>query len=134
MSKGLCPRAQPCKSCPFRRDVPSGIWAASEYDKLPAYDRDTAYQPAAPFMCHQADGHLCSGWVAHNDPYELLALRLGVAHGTVDASALGYTTDVPLFASGAEAAEHGRRDIDDPGEEARDMVAHLMTVRARGRS
>jgi hypothetical protein len=127
----LKPRPQPCKSCPYRRDVPSGIWAAEEYDLLPSYDCDTPYQPPTPFGCHQASGHLCSGWLGYRNPYNLLALRIGLTNETVDASALNYHTDVPLFASGAEAAEHGKRDIEDPSDEACELVEQLLIVRAR---
>jgi hypothetical protein len=35
------PTKYPCPSCPYRKDVPSGVWAPEEYDKLPAYDNDT---------------------------------------------------------------------------------------------
>jgi len=42
-----------------------------------------------------------------------------------------YQSPVPLFASGAEAAEHGIKDIEEPGEEARAMVAKLMELRER---
>jgi hypothetical protein len=56
--------------------VPSGIWAAEEYDKLPLYDGETFEQAPHLFMCHQRDGSLCGGWLACHDPHELLALRL----------------------------------------------------------
>ena len=128
------PRPNPCPSCPYRRDCPSGVWAAEEYDKLPSYDGPIHEQAmaggTAPFGCHQADGHLCSGWVAHRDPAELLAVRLGLLNGSVDPATLDYTTDVPLFGSGAEAAAHGKRDIDAPSAAARDTVRKVVTVRA----
>jgi hypothetical protein len=127
----LRPRENPCKSCPYRQDVPSGVWSAEEYDKLPNYDGDTAYQDHTPFACHQADGYLCSGWVGHGDPHDLLALRLGVSIGMIHPSVFDYRTNVPLFASGAEAAEHGKRDIAAPDEDAYDMVEHLLKVRSR---
>lgn len=28
-------RSQPCDTCPYRQDAPSGLWSASEYAKLP---------------------------------------------------------------------------------------------------
>ena len=49
------PAPRPCDSCPYRQDVPSGIWAASEYAKLPAYDAPTCAQSARLFLCHQHD-------------------------------------------------------------------------------
>jgi Family of unknown function (DUF6283) len=129
------PRPNPCPTCPYRRDVPSGIWAASEYDKLTTYDGEIYEQAiaggTAAFGCHQADGHLCSGWVAHRgDPAELLAIRLGLFNHSVDPATLDYTTAVPLFASGAEAAEHGKRDLTTPDERARAFVRKVATVRA----
>lgn len=46
-AKKLTLRDNPCHSCPYRRDVPSGVWATEEYDKLLPYDADTASQPSA---------------------------------------------------------------------------------------
>lgn len=94
------PAKVPCGSCPYRRDVPSGIWEQHEYDKLPQYDGETWQQSPAVFLCHQRDGHLCSGWLACHGPEELLALRFpGAAHPI----AFSYKTDVPVFSSGDEA-------------------------------
>lgn len=105
------PAPRPCQSCPYRRDVPSGVWAASEYAKLAAYDRDTAAQPAEMFLCHQnspdaAQSRLCAGWAAcHGD--QLLALRLAGARRDlppeVVRAAMDYVSPVPLFDSGAAA-------------------------------
>jgi hypothetical protein len=102
--------------------VPSGIWAATEYNKLPHYDRDTALQPAALFLCHQNDpgssqSRLCTGWTAcHGE--ELLALRLAASRGHIDeatyAAAIDTRPDVELFESGQAAARHGLEDIDSP--------------------
>lgn len=114
------PRKNPCASCPFRKNVPSGIWDKSEYEKLPAYDGEMHEQTnTAVFMCHQNDdGSACSGWLAHRDPEDMLAVRLGVMHDQLDPSCLDYTTDVPLFESGAAAARHGMKDIESPSEAA----------------
>jgi hypothetical protein len=115
-------RPAPCISCPYRRDVPSGVWHESEYDKLPNYDGDTAYQSPAVFDCHQKDNTVCAGWLGHRDPFDLLAVRLGVSMGVLPEEALDYTTKVPLFATGEEAAEHGKREIENPGEAARKII------------
>lgn len=124
MSDLLTPRKTPCASCPYRLDVPSGVWDRSEYEKLPPYDNDTGSQPPNLFMCHQQDGHLCSGWCAvHGD--ESLALRLGVSFGHVDPSAIGYTTTVPLHPSGRAAAEHGMKDYTAPQERARKTIEKI---------
>lgn len=126
--KNAPPKAHsvPCGSCPYRRDVPSGIWEQEEYDKLLDYDGETWEQSIKAFWCHQYDGTLCSGWLACHIPNQLLALRLP---GTCDPSVFDYKTDVPVFASGAEAREHGMRDINNPGPAALKMVAGLMKQR-----
>src|SRR5262245_17774253 len=121
------PAPKPCESCPYRCDVPSGVWSANEYEKLPHYDGPTHLQPMAVFQCHQHDrdsdkARLCAGWVACHGS-ELLALKIGVATGQLDPEVLAYTTDVEVFGSGEEACDHGLLDIDDPGPEARALVA-----------
>jgi hypothetical protein len=122
----LKPAKQPCGSCPYRRDVPSGIWSAKEYDKLPIYDApilDQILARAGVFLCHQKDGHLCAGWLAcHGD--NLATLRIGWQK--YDPSTFTYATDVPVFASGAEAREHGLRDIAKPGVKANKMMSGLI--------
>jgi hypothetical protein len=123
------PRPRPCGSCPYRQGVPSGVWDASEYAKLPEYDGDTGGQALATFMCHQKDGSVCSGWLGHRDPYDLLAVRIGVMTASLDESCLDYQTDVPLFATGAEAAAHGMRDIRHPGHAAEETMRKITTKR-----
>jgi uncharacterized protein DUF6283 len=129
----ITPRKRPCASCPYRRDVPSGLWEAHEYDKLGSYDGDTAVQAIAgafkAFFCHTKDGHLCAGWVGCHDMHENLAIRM---HDGVDYDAvLNYRSPVPLFASGAEAAAHGKRDIANPGPEAQRKIEQLIRARQR---
>jgi hypothetical protein len=118
--------ARPCASCPYRKDAPSGLWAAHEYDKLLAYDGEIGEQVMAGawgvFLCHQRDGHLCAGWVAGHGPHNLLALRVD---DEVDPSVFDYTTDTAVFASGAEARAHGLRDIDQPGAKAQRLMGKL---------
>lgn len=115
------PAAAPCKSCPYRCDVPSGVWDATEYAKLSGYDGEMWRQHQALFMCHQQDGCLCAGWLACHGSDDLLALRLRPVHG----SAYGYISPVPVFASGAEAAAHGMADIRRPQARAQAVMARL---------
>lgn len=131
------PAANPCGSCPYRRDVPSGVWHRDEYAKLPSYDDPTYAQPPNLFLCHQTgadDPHarLCAGWVGCHGS-ELLALRLAAADGRLNARdverVFAYSTAVSLFASGAEAAEHGTRDIEYPSEEALSAVTKILRRR-----
>jgi hypothetical protein len=136
------PAPRACSTCPYRRDVPAGVWAASEYVKLAGYDGDTSCQPVGVFQCHQGGrgrpgARVCAGWAAVHGRQEggraLLALRLGVVFGTLSArvveAILSYRTTVPLFTSGAEAAEHGMARIGDPGADARQAMGKIMRRR-----
>jgi len=123
--------ARPCASCPYRKDAPSGLWSQDEYDKLPIYDgeiTDQVFKGAfAVFMCHQKDGTLCAGWVAGHRPHELLALRVAGMHGErIDDSVWDYKTDIAVFSSGAEAREHGMRDMAQPGSKARRLMEKFL--------
>lgn len=135
MAGNAAPAPHPCSTCPYRRDVPSGVWEAEEYAKLPPYDRPTGDQPPRAFFCHQQNGHLCSGWVGCHDMQESMGLRIGHLAGVltdedVDA-ALDYVCPVPLFSSGAEAAEHGLREALSPGREARRAASKVTARRER---
>jgi len=114
----------PCKSCPYRCDVPSGIWDESEYHKLPDYDRDTWDQPQSLFMCHQDNGEACRGWFETHGT-DLLAVRLANIQDRLTFPVEG-SCQVPCFASGAEAAENGLREIDEPGETSQRWIASLQ--------
>lgn len=123
----------PCASCPYRRDVPSGIWDPSEYAKLSAYDADTGDQPWQAFGCHRDDGRLCAGWLGHRRPQDLLAVRIGVTSNSYPATIMRYRTDVPLFGTGAEAAEHGLSAVSAPDPDAVQAAAKIVRARrARG--
>jgi hypothetical protein len=133
----IVPAPRPCGSCPYRLDVPAGVWAAHEYEKLPPYDNQTAFQPPSAFFCHQADGHLCAGWVGcHDMRHNLGFFRLLVTGmqkldpGDIDAIA-NYATDVPLFASGTEAALHGLSGVANPSPEAQRLIDRLTRKQER---
>ena len=113
----------PCGSCPYRCDVPSGLWHRDEYENLPGYDGQTWEQSPNLFLCHQRDGNLCAGWLACHDPRELLALRLHARE--VNPAVFAYETDTPVFKSGADAARHGMREVAAPGPRASRMIAGL---------
>lgn len=113
----------PCRTFPYRLDVPSGVWAAEEYDKLARYDGDILSQATSdgatrPFHCHSTPDDLCAGWAGHRDPTDLLAVRVGISRGVLAPEVADYRTDVPLHPSGAAAAAHGERDIEQPGPAA----------------
>jgi hypothetical protein len=113
------------------------VWASSEYAKLAAYDRDTAAQPAEMFLCHQnppdtAQARLCAGWAGcHGD--QLLALRLAGARRElppdVVRAAMDYISPVPLFESGAAAAQHGVRELAAPSERANAVIDAIVRRR-----
>lgn len=132
----LPPAKRPCPSCPYRRDVPSGVWVIEEYAKLPLYDGETFEQPPGFFMCHQQDGRPCAGWVACHDMDQSLAFRLAATNMDEQTARaiLDYETDVEVFSSGREAAEHGVRDIVKPGPEARQQMDRLLRKTRRRRS
>lgn len=117
----------PCKSCPYRRDVPSGIWARSEYERLPSFDGeilDQLFNAAFNvFLCHQQDGKLCAGWIGTHGANNLLACRFGSER--LHPSVWRYVSPVPLFASGEEAARHGLRRIRRPDRNAQRVIARL---------
>jgi Family of unknown function (DUF6283) len=133
------PAKAPCRSCPYRRDVPSGVWAKEEYEKLPGYDGTTGQQLEAgamgAFFCHQQTGRLCAGWVGCHDMNESLGLRLASMHGSISErdvdAAFDYVSPVPLFDSGAEAAAHGLAQLEEPGEQARRTIDRLERKRPR---
>lgn len=119
----------PCGTCPYRKDVPSGVWAEAEYSKLPQYDGDMTEQAmqggTALFMCHQKDGCLCGGWLKTHGVHNLIALRLR----QVDPSVFDYDPPTEVFASGAEAYLHGIAHIDDPQPEALKKIQGLLKKR-----
>lgn len=133
MSEPLTVRNVPCAACPYRKDAPAGIWDASEYEKLPAYDRETAMQPMGAFLCHDADREtvLCRGWAEVHGQQppgrELLSLRLAVGMGLLDPSALPVKcSGIPLHASGLAACNAGLKGVPRPGPAATKMVRKLL--------
>lgn len=118
-------RKEPCISCPYRCDVPSGLWSAEEYDKLPPYDEELIYQPYAVFSCHATPDHLCHGWAVVGGE-RMLALRIYAAtHEEFDPYDIPEPI-VPLFKSHTAAAEHGRAEIDAPSRDARTAIRRLL--------
>lgn len=132
------PAPRPCESCPYRRDVPAGIWDSEEYAKLRRYDFKTPEQPTGLFQCHQADAdsalrRICAGWAGCHEGENLLALRLAMFEGRIDAATyrtvVEYVSPVPLFSSGSDAATHGQTGIDAPVEQARRLINKIARTR-----
>ena len=109
-------RPTPCEACPYRCDVPSGVWAEHEYEKLREYDNPTPMQPMMVFACHANPDFLCNGWAivhtSRGNEHDLLALRVWPPEGGIPKPV------VPLFSSGDEAADHGLMDLYEPSAEA----------------
>lgn len=134
MSAVRPPAPRPCESCPYRRDVPSGVWVAEEYAKLPAFDRPTFEQPPAVFLCHRQNGRVCGGWAGCHDMDESLALRfaaVAMPAETVEAIR-DFVSPVPLWPSGEAAAAHGLADVESPGEDAELLIGKLSRNRGKG--
>lgn len=124
------PARTPCDSCPYRLDVPSGVWSPEHYQLLPLYDQETYAQPASVFLCHQKDGRVCAGWAGCHDMGQSLGVRMGVLMGTfgpeTQEALWEYTTPVPLHPTGQAACDHGMRDIDHPSPEATALMNRLI--------
>lgn len=123
------PANRPCGSCPYRLDVPSGVWSREEYRKLPPFDTPSDPDALTVFLCHQQDGRVCAGWAGCHDMEEAIGPRLAVSMGRMTpeayAALLDYESEVPLFSSGAEAAAHGLVAIEDPDGDARVVIDRL---------
>lgn len=126
-------RSESCSACPYRRDVPSGVWSAAEYDKLAEYDGPIHAQSPSYFACHATPDFLCHGWaVVHGSGgKELLGLRILQAINGGTEIVIPDAGSVPLFSTGREAAEHGKRDIEHPSPEALRTARRLVRKHPR---
>jgi hypothetical protein len=134
MKERLSVRPCPCDTCPYRRDAPSGIWHETEYAKLTTFspaDPDTGLPNLGIFLCHQPSGvkTLCRGWLTVEQ--DSLAVRLLLIQKRVTPADVFRPARVPLYATGAEAAAAGLKDVREPGGMALAAVARLTKKRAR---
>ena len=115
--------------------MPSGVWHHDEYAKLPGFDRPTAEQPPAVFLCHQQDGRVCAGWAGCHDMGQSLGVRFAVLSGALSGgdvdAVLDFVSPVPLFGSGVEAAAHGLAELDAPGVAAHRVMEKVTQRRTR---
>jgi hypothetical protein len=90
------------------------------------------------FQCHQAGAdsavrHVCAGWAGCHEGEELLALRLALRDGRIDATTyravVEYVSPVLLFPSGSDAAAHGEAGVDAPAEKARRLINKITRTR-----
>jgi hypothetical protein len=134
-------RKEPCASCPYRQDCPSGVWSEGEYEKLERFDNNDRFSPAdrfpdtAIFMCHQpSEGAeaLCRGWLSvHADD---IAVRIALVSGATTRDDVDAPVKTPLFGSGREASEAGKAAIRNPSPEAIRHAQKIMRLRAKQRS
>lgn len=127
----------PCTTCPYRRDVPSGIWAREEYEKLPLYDRrpDGGIGPLMTFHCHQepqiGKPTVCRGWLSvHLDCH---AVRIAYFTGLLTKEQLASIPreiEPGLYRSGREACRAGLKGIRRPGKKARAAIEKLAARRS----
>jgi hypothetical protein len=133
-------RNEPCLSCPYRLDCPSGVWHESEYLKLAEYDLPTSEQPMGPFLCHDGDREsvLCRGWfdVHRNQEgeHDVMGLRIGFMQGRVTEADMELPPcKTPLHASGLAACEAGMEDIEQPSRRAVELMGKLSKKLQRKR-
>src|SRR5689334_15374118 len=95
-------RKAPCRSCPWRRDVPPGAFGCDRYAQLANTSTSDGIGPqlADPlFACHltvEGAEQACAGWLAvegHRHP----AVRLAAAAGRLPWEALEPLGDWPVL-------------------------------------
>lgn len=79
LKRGPC-SSTPCGSCPYRTDVPVGVWHTSNFRSLLLSDRDP--DNGNVFGCHLADGTICRGWLLDQKRRNLPSVRLRVVLAT----------------------------------------------------
>lgn len=125
MSTKLHVNPNPCDTCPYRKDTPSGIWCRDEYEKLPKWDNPHAF--AGIFHCHQQTPErqtVCRGWMEVHD--ENLQVRLAIAIHIEFNEHNSKPTPVPLYETGAAAMKAGIRGIRRPSRKAKEKVLKLL--------
>lgn len=122
---------EPCRSCPYRRDTPPGIWAASEYAKLLRFSPGGQEIPEiALFLCHRspyAGQSVCRGWLTVEA--DSVAVRLALIVGRVTPAQVAAPVKAPLYATGKEAARAGRRGVAAPCLRARATIERLERLK-----
>lgn len=118
--------SNPCATCPYRKDVPSGVWHHDEYERLRKFDDEPRADNLGTFLCHQTNvcgkEIACKGWLMVHR--ESVAVRLAMLRGHIDESAFS-PTDVALHDSGNAAADFGQRDIERPRRTALKVMQKL---------
>lgn len=130
MAKKLNVERSPCTSCPYRKDVPSGVWHFDEYEKLREYDTNEA---VGTFLCHHtldmSMETVCRGWLTVHQ--ESVAVRLAILTGAVTVEEVYAEVPEKLYATGNEAADFGQKKIEQPSRKARTVISRLMRNKKR---
>jgi hypothetical protein len=121
----------PCNTCPYRKDTPSGIWDREEYNKLPAWDGTEMHEMnIALFLCHSANlaGNkaVCRGWLEVH--CENKGVRLNMMSGRITVPCTTPTT-AELYESGAAARRAGLRGVRKPSKKANVVINKLARAR-----
>lgn len=116
-------RREPCKECPWREDVPTGVFPAEAF----RVSAKTAYDAAmTTFACHMSGSKapaICAGFLLrHSD--NNISVRLSVMNGRLDPVEVK-DAGLPIYASYREMAVANGVDPKDPV---------LDEVRANGES
>ncbi len=125
MSEPLHVAPRPCTTCPYRKDTPPGLWAASEYERLAEFDGHGNIGHV--FLCHQTHATgvdtACKGWLwVHQDD---ASVRVAQLAGKVTPEQVAADPQVPLYASGAEARDAGLAGVERPSAAARRAMSKL---------
>lgn len=119
---------EPCSSCPYLIEHPSGVWSREDYEKLRLYaERPDGQLPDAlgVFLCHHSrlgftEPAACRGWATVEA--DSIAMRIALASGEIDEADIESGPIARLFPTGNAAADNGLDDIDHPGPAAQVMI------------
>lgn len=120
-------KPEPCQTCPYRKDVPSGVWSEEEYEKLRGYDEPDFLAASLDFfLCHQSTvagcAIACKGWLTVQS--DSIAVRLALARGELTLEDCA-PPKVALHESGNAAADFGERDLKRPKRKALQVIRKL---------
>lgn len=85
-----------CDACPWRRDVPTGLFPPERFESLRASIEQDLGNPM--FACHKSpEGKefACVGYLMSDDSLQNVQVRIATAQGRIDRDAL--TAKGPLF-------------------------------------
>lgn len=129
-NKPLKCAAVPCRSCPYRRDTPTGVWHPTEYEKLRGFadGQGEGIPHIGIFLCHQTNAvgeeTVCRGWLTVEQ--DSVAVRLALMKGDVTPEQVYAEVPVALYGSGEEAAAAGLSGVDAPSPEADRLMDRLV--------